>query len=72
MPDREYATLEDLIHATETTGPLVVETWTCRKCGVICFEIHKFAEVVSCTKCGHRQASKAEIYKFCNELRANA
>lgn len=44
-------------------GPMVIETWECAKCGLLMWEAHRFSEVVSCGKCGHRTASKVPRYR---------
>jgi predicted Zn-ribbon and HTH transcriptional regulator len=62
-PDR--MTLEQVITAAEGCGGiLIVETWTCRKCGCCAYEIHKFNEVNTCPKCQHRRASEVELYRW--------
>ena len=64
----KFLALAEMLDAcTAEGGILILETWTCEKCGVDAFSFHKFDEVLDCAKCGHRRASAVPLYRQVTE-----
>lgn len=63
--------LEGAVDVALKAGPLILEAWVCEHCHVETFRFHKFQEVIACAKCGHRIASKVELYRHAMEEAAD-